>query len=142
MRFLQMRVLLDENLPVDLATLLEGDHQVATVAGLRWQGVSNGELLARIEGKFDVLVTMDRGIPYQQALGGRAISVLGLRARSNRPQIYEASCLRSSPRLKASNAAAFERSVPDHRLLLHGNLRGPERSPGSSRSGWVSRAVQ
>jgi len=79
-----MRVLFDENLPIDLATLLEGDHQVATVAGLRWQGVSNGELLARMEGKFDVLVTMDRGIPYQQALGGRAISVLGLRARSNR----------------------------------------------------------
>jgi hypothetical protein len=79
-----MRVLLDENLPVGLASLLEGRHHVATVAGLRWQGVSNGELLTRMEGSFDVLVTMDRGLRYQQVLTGRTLAVLGLRTRSNR----------------------------------------------------------
>jgi predicted nuclease of predicted toxin-antitoxin system len=79
-----MRVLLDENLPVGLATLLAGDHQIFTIAGLRWHGVSNGELLARMEGRFDVLLTMDRGIRYQQVLRGRPFSVLALRAPSNR----------------------------------------------------------
>lgn len=85
-----MHVLLDENLPVGFASLLEARHQVATVAGLRWQGVSNGELLTRMEGSFDVLVTMDRGIQYQQVLMGRTLAVLGLRARSNRmPDLRE-----------------------------------------------------
>jgi hypothetical protein len=38
-----------------------------------------------MEGRFDALLTMDRSIPYQQVLRGRPISVLALRARSNRP---------------------------------------------------------
>jgi len=79
-----MRVLLDENLPVGLAHLLPPEHDTATVAGLGWQGVSNGELLARMEGSFDVLLTMDRGMRYQQVLAGRPLAILGLRARSNR----------------------------------------------------------
>lgn len=79
-----MRVLLDENLPVGLAHLLQPEHDLATVAGLGWQGVSNGELLARMEGSFDVLLTMDQGLRYQQVLAGRPLAILALRARSNR----------------------------------------------------------
>ena len=41
-----MRVLLDENLPLDLARELLG-HDVQTVAGLGWEEVKNGELLRR-----------------------------------------------------------------------------------------------
>ena len=44
-----MRVLLDENLPLDLAPELLG-HDVQTVVGLAWQGVKNGELLRRTAG--------------------------------------------------------------------------------------------
>ena len=56
-----MRVLLDENLPVDLAAELVS-HEVTTVSGLGWQGIKNGELLKRAQGTFDVLVTMDRNL--------------------------------------------------------------------------------
>jgi len=56
-----MRVLLDENLPLDLARDLLG-HHVQTVVGLGWEGVKNGELLCRAAGHFDALVTMDRNL--------------------------------------------------------------------------------
>jgi hypothetical protein len=52
-----VRVLLDENIPVDLARRLD-PHQVDTVAGLGWQGTKNGELLRRATGSYDALVTM------------------------------------------------------------------------------------
>jgi hypothetical protein len=50
-----MRVLLDENVPVDLASLLDR-HNVETVSGLGWDGVKNGELLLRMRGRFDALL--------------------------------------------------------------------------------------
>lgn len=78
-----MRVLLDENLPIGLAGVLVG-HEVATVAGLGWQGVRNGELLRRAAGPFEALVTMDRNIEFQQALARQPFGAVLLRARSNR----------------------------------------------------------
>ncbi len=78
-----MRVLLDENIPVDLADLLPG-HDVQTVSGLRWQGLKNGELLERAGGRFDAFITMDRNIRQQQALADRSFGVVLLRAPSNR----------------------------------------------------------
>jgi predicted nuclease of predicted toxin-antitoxin system len=59
-----MRVLLDENLPLDLARDLSG-HDVQTVVGLGWEGVKNGELLRRAAGHSDALVTMDRNLEFQ-----------------------------------------------------------------------------
>ena len=78
-----MRVLLDENVPVDLATLLRG-HEVQTVSGLGWQGLKNGELLQRAADRFDAFVTMDRNIEHQQVLAGQTFGVVLLRAPSNR----------------------------------------------------------
>lgn len=78
-----MRVLLDENIPVELAGLLT-DHQVQTVSGLGWQGLKNGELIQRAAGQFDAFVTMDRNIEHQQLLAGQPFGVVLLRARSNR----------------------------------------------------------
>ncbi len=78
-----MRVLLDENIPVGLATLLAG-HDVQTVSGLRWQGLKNGELLERAGGRFDAFITMDRNIKQQQTLADRSFGVVLLRAPSNR----------------------------------------------------------
>jgi hypothetical protein len=48
-----------------------------------WSGLRNGILLRRAESDFDVFVTMDRGIPFQQSLGGLQIGVLLIRARNN-----------------------------------------------------------
>ena len=78
-----MRVLLDENVPVDLASLV-GGHDVETVSGLGWDGVKNGELLLRMRGGFDALVTMDRKLPHQQNLAVQAFGVVLVEAPSNR----------------------------------------------------------
>ena len=77
-----MRVLLDENLPRDLVTELAG-HQVTTVQASGWSGRTNGELLRSAHGVFDALVTMDRGVQYQQNLKILRLSILIIRAPSN-----------------------------------------------------------
>jgi predicted nuclease of predicted toxin-antitoxin system len=78
-----VRVLLDENLPADFATLLPG-HAVRSVAQLGWAGILNGELLERAKGQFDAFITMDRKLPEQQRIAGLPFGVLVLRAPSNR----------------------------------------------------------
>ena len=78
-----MRVLLDEQLPLDLAAALQG-HSVDTVVGRGWTGITNGELLRRMGAEYDTLVTMDRGIEFQQNLTTVSVGVLLVRAPSNR----------------------------------------------------------
>jgi hypothetical protein len=78
-----VRVLLDEQIPVDLAAALQG-HSVETVVGRGWTGITNGELLRRMGAEYEVLVTMDRGIEFQQNLAAASVGVLLVRARSNR----------------------------------------------------------
>ena len=78
-----MRILLDENLPVELAVELTG-HEVTTVTGLGWQGIKNSELMRRAQGRFEVLVTMDRNLERQQNIPGFEAAILVLVAHSNR----------------------------------------------------------
>jgi len=78
-----VRVLLDEQLPLDLTEILEG-HSVDTVIGRGWSGITNGELLRRMQNEYDVLITMDRGIEFQQNLSTLAFGILLVRAPSNR----------------------------------------------------------
>lgn len=79
-----MRVLLDEQLPRRLAHQLIG-HAVRTVQQEGWAGLKNGELLERAarEG-FDVLLTGDQNLQYQQNLEGARVGVVVLAASSNR----------------------------------------------------------
>jgi hypothetical protein len=79
------RVLLDEMLPRFLATELPG-HSVSTVAQEGWAGVVNGDLLSRCEAAgFDVFVTADRNMEYQQRLGGRTFGVVVIAAGGTKP---------------------------------------------------------
>jgi hypothetical protein len=78
-----MRLLLDECLPRRLKRAFKG-HDVSTVVERGGQGKKNGDLLATAAPFFDVLITVDKGIRYQQNLGGRDIAVLIVAARSNR----------------------------------------------------------
>jgi hypothetical protein len=78
-----MRLLLDEHLPIGLAAELPG-HAVDTVSGRGWSGIKNGELLRRMSGQYDVLVTMDRGIEFQQPISTLPFGIVLVRARSNR----------------------------------------------------------
>ena len=78
-----MRVFLDEcvdwRLSRDLAT-----HQVATARQMGWASIKNGELLALAAREFEVFVTVDRNLAFQQNLPAAAIAIVVLRARSNR----------------------------------------------------------
>jgi hypothetical protein len=78
-----MRVLLDECLPRRLRRGLPG-HDVRTVQELGWSGTKNGTLLRRAAGEgFEVFVTVDRNLEYQQHVPGLGLAVVALRARSN-----------------------------------------------------------
>jgi predicted nuclease of predicted toxin-antitoxin system len=80
-----MRLLLDEHLPIGLSAELHG-HAVDTVSSRGWTGIKNGELLRRMTGQYDVLVTMDRSIEFQQRLSTLPFGIVLVRARSNRMQ--------------------------------------------------------
>jgi hypothetical protein len=79
-----MRVLLDECVPRKLKSRLTG-HECRTVPEEGLAGKRNGELLSLAENAgFDVFLSLDRGIEFQQNLQSRRISVLVVRAGSSR----------------------------------------------------------
>jgi hypothetical protein len=75
-------VLLDECVPRALGKELVG-HDVTTIAEAGWAGVKNGELLQLAAGLFDVLLTVDRNLEYQQNFAGVRLAVIVVRAPSN-----------------------------------------------------------
>ena len=78
-----MRILLDENLDWRLGRALPG-HEVESVQRNGWAGTRNGELLARAEKEFDVFVTLDGNMQFQQNYARLTLAIVALRARSNR----------------------------------------------------------
>lgn len=77
-----MRVLFDQGTPVPLRNHL-APHHVSTAHELGWSGLANGELLQRAESQgFDVLVTTDQNLKYQQNLADRRIAVVVLNSTS------------------------------------------------------------
>jgi predicted nuclease of predicted toxin-antitoxin system len=80
-----MKLLLDECIPAKFKFDLSGHgHEVTTVIDAGFIGKENGELLNLAENAFDALVTVDKNLPAQQNLKGRRISIVIIRARSNR----------------------------------------------------------
>ena len=77
-----MRLLLDESIPVELKHHLPA-HQVSSVREMGWAGSRNGLLLARAARPFDVLITVDRNIQFQQNLASLPIAVIVLAAQAN-----------------------------------------------------------
>jgi len=78
-----MRILLDESLPRRLARAL-GEHTVSTVVEAGWSGVQNGKLLALAAGQYDVFITADRNLQYQQNLTALPLAVVVQVAHDNR----------------------------------------------------------
>jgi predicted nuclease of predicted toxin-antitoxin system len=78
-----MRILLDESVPGRLGPLLTG-HTSMTVQRRGWASIKNGKLLALAAGQFDVLLTADKGMEYQQDLATLPVAILIVLARSNR----------------------------------------------------------
>ena len=78
-----MNILLDECVDQRLATDFAG-HVVMTVHQMGWKGKQNGELLALAEKDFEVLITTDRNLSFQQNLPRFNIAVVVLKSPSNR----------------------------------------------------------
>jgi len=78
-----MRVFLDECVDWRLSREITG-HEVFTAQQMQWAGLKNGDLLARVSRRFDVFVTVDRNLAFQQNLENYGLAVVILRAKSNR----------------------------------------------------------
>lgn len=73
-----MRILFDHSAPYKLARHLEG-HSVSTAEECGWDQLENGDLLAAAEkAGFDLLLTADKNMRYQQNLSGREIALVVL----------------------------------------------------------------
>lgn len=92
-----MRILLDESLPRKLAFELTG-HELQTVQKRGWAGLENGELLRTASEEFQVLLTGDQNLEFQQNPERLPIAIIVLVAVNNRietirplvPQVLEA----------------------------------------------------
>lgn len=78
-----MKVLVDECIDWRLAREIVG-HEVKTARQMGWSTIKNGELLKLAEKEFQVFVTVDRNLSFQQNVPAFAIAVIVLRAKSNR----------------------------------------------------------
>jgi pantothenate kinase type III len=77
-----MRILFDQGTPVPLRGFLT-NHQVSTAFELGWAALANGELLAQAEAaKFNLLVTTDQNLRYQQNLTKRRIAIVVIASTS------------------------------------------------------------
>lgn len=80
-----MRILLDECIDRRILREIEG-HEVVTVPQAGWAGIKNGELLTRAQARFDIFVTVDRNLSFQQNIPQFTIAVIVLQASTNRLQ--------------------------------------------------------
>ena len=77
-----MRILLDEYVPRRLKHEF-GDHEVRTVPEMGWAGTKNGALLQLAAESFDVFLTTDRNLTFQQNMAALRLGIIVLRAPSN-----------------------------------------------------------
>ena len=78
-----MKILPDECAPQRLRTLI-ADHEVITVPDAVWAGVKNGELLEKAAALFDLFLTVDRNLAFQQDPTSLPIPVIVLKSTSTK----------------------------------------------------------
>ncbi len=78
-----MKVLLDECIDWRLSRHIVG-HDVKTARQMGWAAIKNGELLLLAAKNFDVFVTVDRNLSYQQNLENLGITVIVIASKTNR----------------------------------------------------------
>jgi predicted nuclease of predicted toxin-antitoxin system len=83
-----MRILLDESIPRKFGFLL-GDHFVRTVQQMGFGGLVNGKLLKAASSDFDVLISGDQNMSYQQNANTLPMSVIVLIAKNNKLGSFE-----------------------------------------------------
>lgn len=85
-----MKILLDECVPWPMHKLLAG-HACTSTQWRGWGGVKNGDLIRLAEAEFDLFITSDQNLRYQQNLVGRGLAILELSTNDLR-RILAASC--------------------------------------------------
>ena len=87
-----MRVLIDECIDPRVKLLFDGQiaHQVSTVHEQGWGALEDGPLLAVAQDEFDVLLTIDRGLEYQQNLSKLRMGVVVAHVPKNQLDQYSA----------------------------------------------------
>ncbi|HEX8734549.1 MAG TPA: DUF5615 family PIN-like protein [Pyrinomonadaceae bacterium] len=101
-----MKILLDECIDRRFARELI-DYEVKTVPQMSWAAKKNGELMLLAEAEFDVFITVDRNLSFQQNLPKYDIAVVVLRAKSNRLidlQPFAAKIIEALPDLQKGKA--------------------------------------
>jgi hypothetical protein len=70
-----VRILIDECVPRQIRSVLSG-HFVRTARQVGFASYKNGQLIEAAEGEFDLLITADKNLRYQQNLASRVLSIL------------------------------------------------------------------
>jgi predicted nuclease of predicted toxin-antitoxin system len=83
-----MRILIDECVNPRVRAAFKG-YQVKTVVEMGWQGITNGTLLALAEADFDVFVTLDQNLEYQQNIPKIKLGFLVIKVPDNKIKFYE-----------------------------------------------------
>ncbi len=124
-----MNVLLDECVPWPMHRLLAG-HACTTAQKRGWGGIKNGDLLRLAEAEFDLFITSDQNIRYQQNLAGRRIRA----ANSGMPRVCPAlPDAGGVTEISRWSSELGERTPPDHRHHSHAPRRVRRESSGSFR---------
>ena len=105
-----MRILLDECVPWPMHKLLSG-HDCSTVQARGRGGIKNGDLLQRAETEFDLFITADQNIRYQQNLIGRRIAILEL-STNDIGRIQAASTLINEALEKMGSSEFIQLTIP------------------------------
>ena len=99
------RILLDEGVPIGVRRLIR-DADVQTVAEIGWAGLTNGDLINAAEGvAFDVIVTCDQSMRYQQNLTDRRVAIVVL--TTNHWDTIRANSEGISPAIDAATIGSF-----------------------------------
>jgi len=107
-----MRILFDQATPVPLREFLP-DHVVRTAAQEGWERLRNGELLEAAEAAgFDLLLTTDRNLRYQQNLAKRKIAIVVL-SKQQWPQLRPHANLIASALASLTAGSFVELSIPE-----------------------------
>jgi predicted nuclease of predicted toxin-antitoxin system len=96
-----VKILLDECVPLPLRDLLGGSHDSISVQQRGWTGIRNGDLLRLATREFDLFITSDQSIRYQQNLASSPIAILELSSNDLRR-------IRASARMIQSEIAAIQ----------------------------------
>ena len=103
-----MRILLDECVDPGIRDFLT-DHEVRTVGEANWFGTADHELVQLAQGRFDVLLTLDRGFEFQHNLSKLTFGIVIMHPARNRREDYE--------RLASAMRQAVETIQPG--IVLH-----------------------